>query len=126
MGLSVGIFRNFRNCFRIVRVEFREYFRTVRVEFFGLFLDSPDRIFGTVFEQSETVLRFGFDPRTDVFRFCCVWCHNNLVTNREGTKKCLVLYGSEILTILCVIIRKKINNMLLCVKIMLIGACVMY
>ena len=35
--------------------------------------------------QSQTVLRFGFDPRTDVFGFCFVfWYHNNLLMN--GTK----------------------------------------
>ena len=27
-------------------------------------------IFETVFEQSRIVLRFGFDPKTDVFQFC--------------------------------------------------------
>ena len=38
--------------------------------------------------QSRTVLRFGFDPGTDVFGFCCVfWYHSDSVTN--GTK-----YGS--------------------------------
>ena len=41
-------------------------------------------IFGTG-SGSRTVLRFGFDPRTDVFGFCCVfWYHSNSVTN--GTK----------------------------------------
>ena len=34
-----------------------------------------------------------------------------------GTKRCPVLYGSKIWAILCVIVGK-INNMLLCVKIM--------
>ena len=73
-------------------------------------------IFGTIFEQSWTVLRFGFDPGTDVFWFCGVfWYHSNSVTNCEGTKRCPVLYGSEIWVILCVIVGK-INNMLLCVK----------
>ena len=48
-----------------------------------------------------------------------------MVHGREGTKRCLVLYGSEIWAILCVIVRK-INNMLLCVKFMLLCACVMY
>ena len=62
------------------------------------------------------MLRFGFDPGTDVFGFCGVFLyHNNSVMNREGTKRCLVLYGSEILGILCVIVGK-INNMF-CVKI---------
>ena len=66
------------------------------------------------------MLRFGFDHRTDVFGFCDVfWYHRNLVTNCEGTKRCLVLYEFEIWAILCVIIGK-INNMILCVKIMLI------
>ena len=72
------------------------------------------------------MLRFGFDPRTDVFGFCGVfWYHNNSVTNREGTKRCPVLYGSEILVILCVIV-EKINNMMLYVKIMLIYTCLTY
>ena len=32
------------------------------------------------------MLRFGFDPGTDVFEFCCVfWYHCNLLIN--GTKK---------------------------------------
>ena len=63
----------------------------------GLFADSPDIIFGTIFGQSWTVLRFGFDPGTDVFGFCGVfWYPNNLVINREGTKRCHVFYGSEI------------------------------
>ena len=54
------------------------------------------------------MLRFGFDPGTDVFEFCFMfWYHCNLLMNetkkkkkkvhgREGTKRCLVLYGSEI------------------------------
>ena len=50
------------------------------------------------------MLRFGFDPGTDVFGFCCVfWYHCNLLMNgkkmvhgREGTKRCHVLYESEI------------------------------
>ena len=76
--------------------------------------------------SSITGLRFGFDPRTNVFGFCGVfWYHSNSVTNREGTKRCPVLYGPEIWAILCVIV-EKINNMLLCVKFMLICACVMY
>ena len=53
------------------------------------------------------------------------WYHSNSVTNREGTKKCPVLNGSEIWAILCVIV-EKINNMMLCVKIMLIYACLTY
>ena len=53
------------------------------------------------------------------------WYHSNSVTNREGTKRSPVLYGFGILTILCVIIGK-INNMLLCVKIMFIYTCLMY
>ena len=53
------------------------------------------------------MLRFGFDPRTNVFGFCGVfWCHSNSVMNREGTKRCPVLYGSEIWVILCVIVVK--------------------
>ena len=78
--------RNFRDCFRAVRVEFS-----------GLFSDSPNRIFETVFEQSGIGVRFGFDPETDVFGFCGVfWYHSNSMTNCEGTKRCPVLYGSEI------------------------------
>ena len=85
----------------------------------GLFSESPDRIFETIFEQSWTVLRFGFDPGIDVFGFCGVfWYHSNSVTNREGTRRCYVVYGSEIVG--------KINNMLLYVKFMLICACRMY
>ena len=53
------------------------------------------------------------------------WYHSNSVTNREGTKRCPVLYGFKIWAILGVIVGK-INNMLLCVKFMLICACVMY
>ena len=65
-------------------------------------------IFGTGFGQSWTGLRFGFDRRTNVFGFCGVfWYHSNLVMNREGTKRCLVLYGSEIWAILCVLLEKK-------------------
>ena len=72
------------------------------------------------------MLRFGFDPGTDVFGFYGVfWYHSNSVMNRERTKMCHVLYEFEILAILCVIVGK-INNMLLCVKFMLICACVMY
>ena len=86
MGPSVGIFRNFRDCFR-----------TVRVEFSGLFSDSQNRIFETILEQSGIGVRFGFDPGTDVFGFYGVfWYHSNSMTNREGTKRCPVLYGSEI------------------------------
>ena len=83
-------------------------------------------IFGTVFGQSQTVLRFGFDPGTYVFGFCSVFCyHSNSVTNREGTKRCSVIYGSEIWVILYVIVGK-LNIMLLCAKFMLICACMMY
>ena len=75
-------------------------------KFSGLFSDSPNMIFGTIFGQPRTALRFGFDPETDVFGFCCVfWYHCNLLMNetkkkkvhgREGTKRGLVLYGSKI------------------------------
>ena len=91
-----------------------------------MFSDSSDRIFENVFGHSGIGLRFGFDPRTDVFGFCDVfWYHNNLMTNHEGTKRCPVLYGSEIWAILCVIVGK-INNMMLYVKIMLIYTCLTY
>ena len=73
-------------------------------------------IFGTIFGQSWTVLRFGFDPGTDVFGFCGVfWYLNNSVINCEGTKRCLVFYGSEIWAILCVIVGK-MNTMLFVCK----------
>ena len=74
------------------------------------------KIFGNGSRQSRTVLRFGFDPETDVFGFCCVfWYQCDSVTNgtkkmvhgREGTKWCPVLYGFEIWVILCVIVGKK-------------------
>ena len=72
------------------------------------------------------MLRSGFDLGTYVFGFYGVfWYHSNSVTNREGTKRCPVVYGSEIWAILYVIVGK-INNMLLYVKFMLICACVMY
>ena len=62
-------------------------------------------MFGTSSGQSRTGLRFGFDPGTDVFGFCGVfWYHSNSVTSREGTKRCPVLYRSEILAILCVLL----------------------
>ena len=78
----------------------------------GLFADNPDIILGTIFGQSWTVLRFGFDPETDVFGFCGVFWHpNNSVMNREGTKRRPIFYGSEIWVILCVIVGK-MNNML--------------
>ena len=64
-------------------------------------------IFEIVFGQSRIGLRFGFDPETDVFGFCCMfWYHSNSVTNHEGTKRCPVLCGSEISAILCVIVVK--------------------
>ena len=46
-----------------------DYFRTIRVEFSRLFWDSPDMIFRTIFEQFRTMLRFGFDPGTNIFGF---------------------------------------------------------
>ena len=48
-GLSLGIFRNFRDYFQTVRVEFRDCFRTVRVEISGLYSNSPNIIFKNVF-----------------------------------------------------------------------------
>ena len=54
------------------------------------------------------MLRFGFDLGTNVFGFYSVfWYHNNPVMNREGTKRCPVLYGSEIWAILYVIVENK-------------------
>ena len=58
------------------------------------------------------MLRFGFDPGTDIFGFCSVfWYSNNSVMNRERTKRCSVFYEFEIWAILCVIV-EKMNNML--------------
>ena len=72
------------------------------------------------------MLRFGFDLGTDAFEFYGVfWYPNNSVMNHEGTKRCPVFYRSQIWAIFCVIVRK-INNMLLCVKFMLICVCVIY
>ena len=48
-----------------------------------------------------------------------------MVHGREGTERCLVYVRSKIWAILCVIV-EKINNMLLCIKILLICACLMY
>ena len=47
-----------------------------------------------------------------------------LVRGSEGTKRCLVFMGPRVDHFVCIV--GKINNMLLCVKIMLICACVMY
>ena len=63
-------------------------------------------IFETVFVQSRIGLRFGFDPETDVFGFCSVFWYHSKVTNSEGTKRYLVLYGSEIWAILCILLEK--------------------
>ena len=48
-----------------------------------------------------------------------------MVHGREGTKRYPVFYGSENWAILCVIV-EKINNMMLCIKFMLICVCVTY
>ena len=48
-----------------------------------------------------------------------------MLHGHEGIKRCPVLYESEIWGILCVIVGK-VNNMLFCVKIMLIYTCLMY
>ena len=61
-GLSVKIFRNFRDCFQTVWAEFQDCFRTIQIEFLGLFLNSLNKIFGTEFG-------FGFNPETDAFEF---------------------------------------------------------
>ena len=54
--------------------------RKVRFQNFG-----SVEIFGTSSGQFRTMLRFGFDPETDVFGFGCVfWYHSDSVTN--GTK----------------------------------------
>ena len=113
--LSVGIFRNFRDYFRTIQAEFRDCFRTVQAKFSGLFTESLDRIFGTIFGQSWTVLRFGFDPGTDVLGLSGMfWYPNNSMMNLEGTKRCLVLCGSEIWAILCVVVGKMNNMFFVC------------
>ena len=89
-----------------VWAEFLDCFRTILAEFSILFLDSHDRIFETIFRQSRTVLRFGFAPETDLRVLWCVLVSQYSVMNREGTKMCPVLYGSEIWAIFCVITRK--------------------
>ena len=72
------------------------------------------------------MLRFGFDPGTDVFGFCGVfWYNSNSMTNREETKRCSIVYGSEIWAILYIIVGK-VNNILSYVKFILIYACGMY
>ena len=54
------------------------------------------------------MLRYNFDPETNVFGFYGLfWYHNNSVMNREETKRCPVLYGSEIWAILCVILENE-------------------
>ena len=66
-------------------------------------MDDSDMIFGTIFRQSWTVLRFGFDPGTDVFGFCGVfWYPNNSVTNREVTRGVL-FYVGPIFGLFCVL-----------------------
>ena len=99
----------------------------------GLFSNSPDRVFRTVFGQSRIVLRFGFDPGIDVFGFCCLfWYHSNLLMNGtkkivhgcEGTKVLYFIWVRDLGHFVCIV--GKINNMRLCVKIMLICACMMY
>ena len=61
------------------------------------------------------MLRFGFDPGTNVFGFCSVFLYpNNSMMNREGTKRCPVFYESEIWKILCVIVGKMNNMFFLC------------
>ena len=47
--LSLGIFRNFRDCVRTVQAEFRDCFRTVRVEISGFYPDSLDINFRNFF-----------------------------------------------------------------------------
>ena len=41
-----------------------------------LFSDSSDMIFLTIFAKSRTMLRFGFDPETNVFGFYGVFVGN--------------------------------------------------
>ena len=62
------------------------------------------------------MLRFGFDPGTDVFGFYGVYLYlNNSIMNREGTKRCPVFYRSKILAILCIIVGKMHNMLFVCV-----------
>ena len=49
-----------------------------------------------------------------------------MIHGREGTKRCLVYVGPRFGSSCVLCIARKINNMMLCVKIMLICACVMY
>ena len=80
--------------------------------------------FCTGFGQSRTGLRFGLDSETTVLRFCGVfWYHFNSVMNREG-KVPYFIWVRDLGNFVCIV--GKINNMLLCVKNMLICACVMY
>ena len=117
---------NFLDFFGQSGLNFRDCFQIIWAKFLVLFSNCSDKIFRTAFRQSRIGLKFGFDPKTDVFGFCGVfWYHNNSVMNREGTKRCLVVYGSEILVILYVIVGK-INNMLLYVKFMLICSYVIH
>ena len=97
------------------------------------FWDGILEIFGTGFRQSWTVwgLVVILELRSPGF----VVCFDVTVIQRrmekkkvygcEGAESFPVLYGSEIWAILCFIARK-INNMLLCLKIMLICTCLMY
>ena len=48
-----------------------------------------------------------------------------MVHGREGTEKCPIYEGPRFGSF-CVLLLKKMYNMLLCVKIMLICDCVMY
>ena len=104
--------------FQTVHAKFRDCYQTIRVKISGLFSYSQDMIFITVFGQSGTWFGFGFDPQTDVFGFCDVfWYHSNSMTNREGTKRCSVVYGSEMGSF-CVLLLDRIicsvkNNMLI-------------
>ena len=83
----------------------------------GLFSNSPGLIFWTIVGQAQTGFGFGFNPKTDVFGLCSVfWYHSNSVP--------CFMWVQDLGHFLCYC-WKKLNNMLLCVKIMLICACVM-
>ena len=87
---------NFKTVFGQFELNFWDCFQTVRTGFPGLF-------YGSLGLSSGLVLISGLMSTSFVVSF---WYHSNSVTNHEGTKRCPVLYGSEIWAILCVIVGK--------------------
>ena len=55
-----------------------------------------------------------------------LWYHSNSVTNLKGPRGALFYMGPRFGSFCMLCIVRKINNMPLCIKIMLICACVMY